>query len=87
MITFYHPHKVGLFNGYRNDPMKGTVESQEEAVIIGDTKDEYVTRIMESSCPMSDEMGKYETHYCYPLGFHKSRLIKWQTGYQLNLFE
>lgn len=87
MITFYKPYRKALFNGYIESASNGTIESKVEAVIIGETKDEYVTKIMETSTPMWDEMGKYNTESCYPLGFHKSRLIKWISSFQLNLFE
>lgn len=87
MITFYHPHRKALFNGFIESASNGTIESKVEAVIIGETKDEYVTRILESSIPMWDEMGKYETKYCTTVGFHKSRFVKWVSSFQLNLFE
>jgi len=87
MITFYKPYRKALFNGFIESPANGTIESKVEAVIIGETKDEYVTRILESSVPMWDEMGKYETKYCTTVGFHKSRFIQWASTIQLKLFE
>ena len=86
MITFYNKPRTGIFNGFIKTPKIDTVEAIVEAVIIGETKDLYVTEIYESTCPMWDEMGRYETHYCHPGGFTKSRFIKWQPAKQLELF-
>lgn len=87
MIRFYEQPRTGVFNGYINTPKQDTVEAVVEASIVGETDLIFVTSIKESITPMWDELGRYETHCCYPLGFAKSRLIKWKQPIQLNLFK
>lgn len=57
-----------------------------ETLVIGETDDTYIEYFKETSCGYWDELGRYTAHYCLPLGFHKSRLVRWREGVQLSLF-
>lgn len=86
MIKLYEQPRTAFFNGYINTSKIDTVPAIVEANIIGETANEYVTEIREGSTPMWDELGRYETYYCYTIGFHKSRLINYKQSEQLKLF-
>lgn len=67
------------------DINEGWLHEQREAMVVGETKDCYITEFKDTKIGYWDEMGKYETWLTMSIGFHKSRFIKWCTT-QLELF-
>lgn len=59
---------------------------EEEVIVIGETDDGYITRIIETSIPYWDQYGRYEAHMCLPLCIHKSRFVKW-CSIQMEIFK
>jgi len=84
MIRYQHP-KTGLFDiheGSWDKEKNGWKIVQEERTIIGETKDSFITRFLETSCGYSDmtDYGGFPAHTAYytlAIGVHKSRFIKW----------
>lgn len=74
----YPQPKQGIFSLHKKDAKyilpDGWEQSKETLLIIGETKDHYITNLV-----------SYENDLL-PLGPHKSRLMKWVPT-QLNLFE
>lgn len=86
MLIYKTPRKA-IYNSHEGKyhPVKGWLQVEREVLVIGETADNYVYEFQESSCPHWDELGRYTTHYCFAVGFHKSRLVKWvTTQLQLN---
>ena len=65
---------------------KGWAKVEKEHLIIGETDDIYVTRLLKSS--HGEWVGDVvvQRRYTLPIGIHKTRLVKWVTG-QLSLFD
>ncbi|RYG33496.1 MAG: hypothetical protein EOO01_33150 [Chitinophagaceae bacterium] len=83
----YDQPKVGVFKitTDKYEPGVGWVLKEEEHRIIGETKYDYITRFLTTSCPYSDDLGCYEAHYTIAIGIHKSRFVEWKTT-QTSLF-
>ena len=79
--------RVAVYNrpGEKYNLPGGWQDTPTDALVIGETEDEYVTKIMESETSYWDEYGRYNASYCYPFGFHKSRFIEWKEA-QVALF-
>ena len=85
-MIIYKQHREGLFSIHSGKwGVNGWEDVEEVHAIIGETRDHYITKIIESSIPYWDEMGRYEAHSCTPIGIHKSRFIRWMDT-QLSLF-
>lgn len=60
----------------------------EEAIVIGEADDSFVCKLIESKvCDTNNK--NYGKPCLLPIGFHKSRLVKWipVPGQQLSLFD
>lgn len=72
------------------EPAKYTVNGwakvEKEYLVIGETDDTYVTRLMKSTHGewVGDVVVK--RRFTLPIGIHKTRLVKWVNG-QLSLFK
>jgi len=80
--------KFGIFNQDTNFyklPV-GWIQKEVQAKIIGETDDCFITRLQEGG--HGEWVGKkvIQKSYILPLGFHKSRLVRWTSG-QLTLFD
>ena len=64
----------------------GWVTKIEENVIIGETDDCYITRLLKSEGCDSWDKQWYGKKYVLPIGIHKSRLAAIPQGRQLELF-
>jgi hypothetical protein len=84
MTHYLHPKK-GLFSVHAGIWQNGWLQKEEEAKIIGEDADSYITRIVPSSHGewVGDQV--IERHYNTSLGYHKSRLLRWLPT-QLALF-
>lgn len=75
--TYNHPtNEYELLKGWLSEP--------KTVLVIGETKDTFVTELKPSEHGEWTEK-KILYKYILPLGFHKSRLIKWEET-QLTLF-
>ena len=63
---------------------KGWLTEPKQVLVIGEAKDSYTTELKSSSHGEWDEK-RILLKYILPLGFHKSRLIRW-VDTQLTLF-
>lgn len=72
----HHTNEYELPKGWLNEP--------KSVLVIGETKESFVTELKSSEHgEWTDRQVLYK--YILPLGFHKSRLIKWEET-QLTLF-
>ena len=77
LAIYHHPGNIYKLPG-------GWIDEKKELLIIGETKDSYITELRESERgEWTDKRILYK--YILPLGFHKSRFIKWEET-QLTLF-
>lgn len=88
MIIYKYPKKA-IYRRTTNVYLSGRGWQFEEieATIIGETIEAYIEYFKETSCGYWDELGRYTAHYCLPIGFHKSRLVRWGKEVQLSLFK
>ena len=75
----YEVSKVGVFEVETGEyKLPGRwVKREEENIIIGETDDCYVTRLLESGCGEWVGDGVVKREYILPIGLHKTRLIRW----------
>ena len=83
----YDIPKRGVFSITTDEYVNGWVCREEENLIIGETDDTFVTRLLKTG--HGEWVGDVviQTKYILPVGIHKSRLIKWLAGVQLTLFD
>lgn len=91
IVNDYVPYKapVKLFFNISSNiydiKQGGWVLNVEESLIIGETKDSYVTKLLKSvSCDTDDS--HYGEEIIIPIGIHKSRLIKTTPGQTMIIF-
>ena len=88
-FTKYDQPRKGTFSVHKTDPAiynkNGWVCVPVQDTIIGEDEDTYVTRILDSSYDewVGDTKRTVKGKIC--MGYHKSRLIKWD-AVQLSLF-
>lgn len=88
-IPYEKPRK-GTFSVHKTDPSEYTVNGWTcipvQDTIIGEDEDTYVTRLLESYYDewVGDSKRTVKGKIC--LGYHKSRLIKWD-AVQLTIFD
>lgn len=82
----YETPRLAIYNspGETYELPRGWIDVPKTVLIIGETKDSYITELRPS------EHGEWTEKrilykYILPLGFHKSRFIKWEET-QLKLF-
>lgn len=63
----------------------GWIEKQVECIIIGETHDCYISKLIQSEHGIWVSKRVKKCEYILPIGYHKSRLIKWVNN-QLQLF-
>ncbi len=81
MVNIYKTPRKAIYNSPEGKyhPVKGWLQVEREVLVLGETDSIYITEIRESSLTHNDELGCYTSQYCFPVGFHKSRLVKWVT--------
>lgn len=75
----YDTPKIGVFSVETGEykALIGWVKKEEEASIIGETDNSYVTRLLESQHGEWVGNKVVQHKYILPIGIHKSRLIRW----------
>lgn len=87
-MLLYKNHRTGLFNGFINTKKLDTVEAIVEKKIFGEDEEWFLeTDKKEKENVYDENMNVIATRMAIPIGIHKSRLIKWTSNFQLNLFE
>lgn len=65
-----------------------TVEAEVEKIVYGEDDEWFLLTNKKEKINEYDDKGYViGTKMAYPIGIHKSRLIKWTSNFQLKLFE
>jgi len=87
-MIIYKNYRTGLFNGFINTQKMDAVEAIVEKKIFGEDEEWFLeTEKKEKINEYDDNWNVIATKKAVPIGIHKSRLIKWTSSFQLNLFE
>lgn len=88
MLFYNEPRKVVYLSetGIYDIQNGGWQRKEVETTVIGEDNDSFIEHYKVMSCGYWDELGRYTAHYCTPMGFHKSRFVRWVDGVQLSLF-
>lgn len=87
--TPYEASKIGVFRvetGEYDLHGAGWIQVEEDSLIIGESEDCYINRLLETSDSWWEGDKIVTTpNYLVPFGIHKSRFVRWKTT-QLSLF-
>jgi hypothetical protein len=83
----YSTPKLGIFNIDTNQYKNGWVCEEQKHLIIGEDDYCFVTRLIKGG--HGEWVGDVviERKYILPIGIHKSRLVRWISGLQLEIFQ